>query len=162
MEKELWGKADDGEKEWLAVSKCPEPAVTSFLLTSLETEFKRYKGHSMERISPSILVSSHLEAATDSRIFHILPEIVWQVQNKHRAFLPSPFFQMWEHATHTAPFLAFLLNSAPFLAFLLNLLLEILYCFFVLAALFSLSLPYSLSLESLISVVNILKLFSNF
>lgn len=42
------------------------------------------------------------------------------------------------------------------------LLLEILYCFFVLAALFSLSLPYSLSLESLISIVNILKLFSNF
>lgn len=48
--------------------KYPEPMVTSFFPTSLCTGFKRCKGHSMERVSPSTLVLSHMEATTDSRI----------------------------------------------------------------------------------------------
>ena len=89
----------------------PKSAVTSFLLTSLGKEFKRQRGHSMERIFPSMPVPSHMEATTDGRIFCVLPEIFLACINKHiYLFSPLSFFHPWKYTRHIAPFYFYLID----------------------------------------------------
>lgn len=88
-----------GEKIWLQTQVTQSPTAISFLLNSLGTELKK-RGHSTERIFPSMPVPSHMEATTDSSISCVLPEVFLACTNTYICFLPSPFFHPWKYTTH--------------------------------------------------------------
>lgn len=94
--------------------KYPEPASTSFLTTSLGKEFKfhgeDFSFHACPK-SPGGSQTAGSDVSFQGHCLHIST-------NTHISFLPFPFFffYTWECATHTAPFLAFLLNNLLWLS----------------------------------------------